>query len=618
MPLNTMRIYIVPWRTSMGDSYQKNRTISLLTVKAFNSIGIETSYKAFMNSISYRRGLNPQAFKSISRLINLIGTDQSFSATNRLDIPLAGIEERVIDFCYRHESELITAGLFLDYISRNGQIKKDLSSINECRLNLQIQETVLSVASHLEESRGSITVGGDGRKVNALIRDPKKAEALLSAIDRYREVAEDQRSVAFAEMARVQSLGLTRGELIKQIFDKHPAVMSEMGSYVIPLHILMEIANRYGDLGFYTQGADFSVTPRNDDSDFTFSTLAFYDYWRLMMGRFTVSMAHRFIWSGESCFNLVMIGDGSGQLGGVLASALNMAGIERYRLFHLDMAEGLLQQQREEYSRAGAKEVVSLKGSLFDAPRIFKEISGFTGGFFVLNEVITSLTAHSLSVTSNRKWLEFAAMYPFPESFKKLFSLLGGISAGDSSPDWMPLPQKLSAELESVLSFFKFYLHKKGEMYKIPFSVEYLEAIRSLLNCGEKLAISISDYGDAFIVGEPKDDLPMRAYGAGNHNRYMEVIKKPIDMTVDADPSLIYFARLFGGNIEFLGTMCSLMQRLDPSFRTGVVSELNRIFSKAEVSGYSRRSGMQILQDNLFLREIANPGYFSALITRGL
>lgn len=431
-----------------------------------------------------------------------------------------------------------------------------------------------------------------GEAVRGLIRQKEITDELFKNAELYRQTACDVFQLPSDEH-------LSRQQFLSRMLESHPHILRTHVSYSIPLALLMELTNR-SKFGIYTNG-NAKVTPSDKSLEATFITLAFCSYWRRMMGRWAVKMAQRFKQSGAEDFNLIMVGDGTGQLGASMTQALQRKGI-KHRLVHIDIGENLLLQQREAYMRTGINhdDVISINGSILDAPTLLAaNVPDFKGGFFVLHEVIDALRSHSLVVS--------------PSETKELYYEVGNGSSGTIAPYNVSNPH-----LKRCSNYFGFYRDPSHTRF-LPFSVEYLLAIKAIMESAPHVAAYIGDYSSQFTWGT-FDKVPLRVYGGNRETSfdYTNILDSEafVDTTVDVDPSIIYLAEAFGGKVEFLGPQENFLTEVDPMLTDRLQVELRRIGNKT-LKGYRADEEMAFWEDYAFY-QIASPSMFAAIATKNI
>jgi len=440
-----------------------------------------------------------------------------------------------------------------------------------------------------------IRVNPYAEDVEQLASDPEKSKQFDNELIDYEEKW---------GRADYTSKGKTRRERVFSILDKHPYVQSQHGVYAVPMAALMEIANQ-SDVGIYTQ--EKAAVRSLDDLDTAFTTLAHNEYWRESMGKHAVLMAERFAQKGKR-MDLVMVGDGSGDLGATMGRTLMENNID-FRLIHLDVGDGMLKEQKKAYLEAGIDEgkIVGIKGSVIkDLKKIKEALPDYEGGFFVLHEILDALRTHAL-VADNYGITELHQILNLPQGVRN-------IEAFDTTH---PL-------LKNIGNYLPFYNPVPGKTRMMPFSPQGVTCLKEILNSAETVSIYTGDYGSQFILGERSEatyqELPMRVYGRGIEDKrnYMQVLDKPVDMTADVLPSIVYLSKLYGGKVEHLVTQEDYIGMVDPTLHDRIPDELERIKQRAENGGYAEEDKRQLIEDSLFVTELCNPGIFAAQITKGL
>jgi hypothetical protein len=474
-------------------------------------------------------------------------------------------------------------------------LQHELNSIR--RYSIKLHDEIPSVkGSRLLFQKGQLRVDPYHDQITRLTANKGLSSKLLEELSVYEQ--------QWSEI-RYRSHGQSRREQVNSILKRHPHVQQIRGIYAIPLVVLMDIANQ-SDIGLYTQS-----TPRVTSlslMDTAFTTLSHNDYWRRMMGRHGVLIAERFA-KKSIPFDLVMVGDGSGDLGVDMAKALEEAHFD-FRLIHLDIGDGALEQQQKSYMKAGIPNdrLVGIKCSVTEAgTAIRKAVPDFKGGYFVLHEVLDALRTHSL----------LSDIYG---GIRELYQIIGL----PDNPYELQAFEPTNDLVRRVANYFPLYQPVKSDARMIPFSPAWLSCIREILSSGEHIAIYIGDYGGQFVMGEATntayEELPMRVYGKGivDKHKYTQVFEREVDMTTDVLPSIVYVASLFGGEVEYLLTQEQYLTLVDTELPKAIPVELARIETATQNDAYKEGDEVRFLQDELYATQICSPLGFGSLITKGL
>lgn len=458
-----------------------------------------------------------------------------------------------------------------------------------------IQDIDTVEKSRLSFRKGITRINPYSEEIIDLVNDPERVGRFKSELKDYED-----------KWAKIKytSKGLTQRERVISILKQHPYVKKGGNIYAIPLAVMMDIANQ-SDVGIYSQGKPV-LTSLENFFDTAFATLAFNKYWREMMGKHAIRMAERFSRQGKK-MDLVMVGDGSGDLGASMAQVLLTSDFD-FRLVHMDISDGMLTQQKNTYLQAGIPEdkIIGIKGSVIkDAGKIKQTIPDFEGGFFILHELLDSLRTHTI----------VSDYYGITELYQ--VTDLAGTRDLEAFETTHPLIQHAG-------QYLPFYNPVKGQTRLIPFSPQGIICMREILEKCDEVAMYIGDYGGQFVIGEKTEavykGLPVRVYGEGVKDKddYSLLFKQPVDMTADVLPTIVHFSSIYGGQVEQLTTQEEYLAIVDPSLPKKIVSEMERIRQKSQSGGYKAGDERQLLQDSLFVKEICNPCFFAAQITKGI
>ena len=451
------------------------------------------------------------------------------------------------------------------------------------------------VATRRLYQEGNLRTNPYSEHVLGLVNDHQQAERFRNELSDY--------ETSWSGV-NYSSKGQTRRDRVFSILNRHPYVQRYRDIYAVPLVAMMDIANQ-SDVGIYTQ--EKAAVRSLDHLDSAFATLSHNEYWRKMMGKHAVLMAERFARQGKR-MDLVMVGDGSGELGATMAKALLEKKYD-FRLIHLDIGEGMLLEQKKEYLQAGIdpKSIVSIKGSVIkDIGKIRDYVPDYEGGFFVLHEVLDALRTHSI-ISDNYGISELHQMVNLPpgvrdkEAFDTTDSLVKGVG-----------------------KYLPFYNPVGNTTRILPFSPQGATCLEKILAVGDSSAIYVGDYGAQFILGEKTInaymELPVRVYGKGVENKqdYLQLFDMPVDMTADVLPSIVYLSQMYGGTVEELTTQENYLSIVDPSLPNRSSEEIQKILQRAQSRGYKSGDETQLIQDSLFTTQLCNPCVFAAQITKGI
>jgi hypothetical protein len=438
--------------------------------------------------------------------------------------------------------------------------------------------------------------------VQAIAQDQTRLQSLLAA-------AQEQH--AFQSHFSLASVGRNHEEKVRSILNRHPLVVRlEGGLFSIPFAVLMEIAN-YSDVGVYSQ-RDLEVVSRNHTVGGAFVTLPCMPYYRNMMARYVLEISQRFRRAGFERFDLVMVGDGAGHLGGAMGAALQKQGVN-FRLIHADISPGLLDQQREHYLQCGIDplRINAVRGPLLDLPELLRaSIFDFSGGFFVLYEVLDALRADSVFLLDGELHeMRFLVNFEKDRVNHHLVPL--------EAPGWQPY---VNPALVKCVRKIPAYLEGK-EPRAFPFSADYLLAIKALMDCAPRSVFYFGDYAGQFAHW-PTTDLPMRIFSAGeldfNVQDYESILFQLTDATVDVDPGLLYLVGGLGGKVDFLSPQYDFLSRFDTSLELRVPFEVRQIEEKFREGRYTVERMEAFDNDVVFLHHILIPAVFAAQISRGM
>jgi hypothetical protein len=461
---------------------------------------------------------------------------------------------------------------------------------------LLLEEIKAITAQRLIKDLGAIRINPYEEDVKRLLADPSAVSAFIHSLNDYEQ--------AWSTVPNT-STGLTRKSRVRDILDHHPYVQHQNGVYAVPLAVLGEIANR-SDLGIYTQD-HAAVTPLHQ-LDSAFLTLSHNEYWKSMMGRQALVMARRFKSLGKR-MDLVMIGDGSGDLGGVMARELLDHDMD-FRLIHMDIGNGSLALQKSRYQSLGIphEQIVSIKGSvLTDVGHIRQVVPDYDGGFFILHEVFDAFRTHVM----------VSDYYGITELYHLIPTLPG-------FPDLLPF-EPTHRLLADIGNYFHFYKPLSDTTRMIPFSPEIVTCMRQILSSNETVAMYIGDYGGLFVMGEADASAynisPMRVYGRSNPDiyNYNSVQDQEIDTTADVLPTIVHLSSLFGGTVEQLLSQEDYLCLVDPTLSSRIPGKIKRIQRKAQSRDYENLLQInELVQDSMFISQICNPSLFAAQITKGM
>lgn len=399
----------------------------------------------------------------------------------------------------------------------------------------------------------------------------------------------------------LRATGANHRERVESIAYRHPKAkkMKQVApkDILLPMALVMDIANR-SDVGIYTQEQAAVRTIEQGGSQF--QTLAHSPYWRDRMALHGIRMAERF---GGSQFDLVMVGDGSGDLGASMAHELQRHGVN-YRLLHMDIGDGHLRQQRERYLEAGidANRIITVKGSVTEAGKALRKVPGYRGGFFVLHEVFDALRTHSLNIDA--QGMSEDHMFLSPNYAPSITSIITR----------EPL-------FDNLLQYFPWYSHRNnigGGQKHVPFTPEILIAIKEIMKSADKVALYAGDYSGAFAL-DAYTRQAHRTYGhaAASQQDYLRFLEQPVDITADVPAAFMGVAHAYGGKVEFAGPQAEFLGQVDDSLMPTLAARLDEIEAHAR-RRYRDEEARELIDDSLFVTEIANPTMFAAIATKGL
>lgn len=586
---------------------------------AFRRLGIKTEPGFFEAAISARGGFNQRQALIFAKAIKYIA---SHSRAFEGNITPLGVEANLVNFCLTHQSRwLDNQGLktALGYAPKTNPLTPEQQArIELFQLSPAMQKMLTNrfiestpeakrLATRLASLRRQLPALKAARscfdpailtqgstEMQALAADQEKMGLLLAAAKSYQLRAALQNQLSIA--------GSTRQEKINSLLAQHPAVKKTNGQFAIPLGLLMDIANQ-SDVGIYTSGNGDVVKDHNNSSESQFITLAYCNYWRSMMQNWAIKIAERFYQSGTKTFDLVMVGDGSGQLGAALGQALSLYG-EPFRIIHLDISQGLLRRQYHAYLEAGLAEnqIKSIQGSVTNAPTLINNtVPDFDGGFFVLHEVIDDLRTHGLFIDSYQGTGEL--YYIHDRSTELSNKEIHDIS---------------DPSIATTFPLFTHYQKGKGPRL-MPFSLEYPLALNAILECGPKIALYVGDYASRFVFRNHRL-LPLRLCGrtVTDSEDFSQVFTKEANLTADVDPAILHLASAWGGKVERLTTQDQFLSEVDPSLPGRITTELARIEGLVNSGGYSLENASDFSQDQMLILQIIGPQVFAGLVTKGL
>ncbi|MBI2049466.1 SAM-dependent methyltransferase [Candidatus Roizmanbacteria bacterium] len=396
----------------------------------------------------------------------------------------------------------------------------------------------------------------------------------------------------------------SRPHAILDIIRRHPKTLQARSLVMVPIATLMDISNR-STFGIYIKG-ESPLNPETAIYNNEFITLTHSPYWRRLMGKHAVRMAERFGKTGIP-FNLIMVGDGSGALGADMMKAVADQGANTH-LYHIDIADSMIEKQRETYERAGIdpKRIRGVNADITNMQHSLQEF-GVDTGFIVAHEVLDSLRTHSLLVG--------------PHGVRELYQ--------EISLEGQSLQAFLTEDplLCDLVRFFPWLKHGEGKFLTprgekmVPFAPMWINALKEMTTMIKQGAIYVGDYHGQFAL-EAYNQLPTRVYGKAveeqDRHNYLAVLDRTTDMTTDIPPSILYLSQRWGGKVEFIGTQSEFLSIVEPNLTSEIPQRLEQIRGHALKRQYKAGDAAKFIEDDLYVTQIAGTGLFGSLIVKGI
>ncbi len=427
-------------------------------------------------------------------------------------------------------------------------------------------------------------------QVKALAAPGSKRINFLDDLERYRKRWSDV--IPKGEMA----LTGNRMRDFARALQSHSKAIKLGQAFGGPTALYYDLLNRSPIGSYVSERPAVSDLLERGGTDFV--TLCHLPYWRQNMNRHLLEVTKRLCPSGER-LDLVMLGDGSGLLGASFGEALKQAG-QDFRLIHIDLSPGMLDQQRLRYNSVGVhpEQVISISGNLLRCRLLLKEqVPDLDRTFFVLHEIFDDLRAHSV-------WSDRIGVGEMHVVFENgAYSGITGFKSEESLIKKLP-------------SYLPFYANNKSEPVMRSFCPEAVILLREMLQSANQSAIYVGDYGWDFINDTPAtypQQLPYRIYGKGiktPHDLKL-VLQHSCSITADTHPALLYMAEAFGGKVEFLGSQEDFIAQVDPTLPESADKMLAecRLICNGEKSARIREHS-----EALSYCQLLNPSMFAGMV----
>lgn len=584
--------------------YQQTKLFSVFdqAVNALRKMGIETSVQDFVVGVSCYGGMTAQEARNLKDISSRLS---GFKDPDVFLEPL-GIEDRMLRTSMiaaakgtitEYDMQRVISGFEFYDGSRNPRL---LDPAREDALGMR----TLRISTMLNrEEYGDSIAETELEEIKRFARDPEKIRAFYDLLQRCQN--------SFERGFSQPLIGMTRLEKIAYFLNNSPNVLRLLKringteyDFAVSLGTLMKLGTT-SELGIYTRHRG-EITPTVQNFNFEFLTLQFLSYWRNTMGLWILKLADKFKAAGQDNIDIVMVGDGAGELGAAISETLLLAQ-RHFRLIHLDVGLGSLQQQKETYLRYGIPEerILTIEGSVLDASRLLKERApGFCGGIFLLHEVLDNLTSHQVYIgKAGPQELYLSLENDIDITRSKLI-------AGNMAAPYT------SSLLES-LDFFPFFRYP-GVDRIFPYSIELPLAIKAIAESAPRVAAYFGDYAP-HLVYHLYEDLSVSAirfYQKGRKVGIKEFFADECDITSDVDFRMIALALAFGCNLDVLDSQENIIAKLDPRFRERIEKEIREL-DKRTMRDYTPKNILEFFRHRLLL-QLASPSMFGSLITKGI
>lgn len=444
--------------------------------------------------------------------------------------------------------------------------------------------------------------------VRALVNDPPRMARFGALLDsyladsdlRFKEDYNGQDRAAAVRTILHSTQGITHGKASTQ--------------EVFPMATMFDVLNR-SPLALY-QGSNPALHSHYLHGRTSFVTLSFSPQWREALGERAVELSTRFRDQGKP-MDLIVIGDGSGLIGGDVAARLAGSG-HKFRLIHLDLSAAMLASQREHYISSGINpdSIVSVRGSVLDASSALKTaVPDLKGAFVVAHELFDDLRSHVLQGNSANRVGAILGRLGFNSDKAETVSELHLSIEPDTSkinPHFtLSASHPLIRELPEYLPFY-------AQAKAATFSPETVGALREILGSCESVALYVGDYADRFKISEdsPAETL-LRYHGPGitDETNISQALTRSGTLTADVVPATLYFVEAFGGKVEFLGTQEEFVGKLKPQLAAHPDLWLRSMREKAKKNDFPDVASVIEAQSRL---DMYSPRFFAAEITKGI
>lgn len=449
----------------------------------------------------------------------------------------------------------------------------------------------------------AINVARFSDNVSKLIANTQLMPKFLADLAQY----EKRWNIPFTEPTNLDK-SARRRKVITSVLEKHPLVtkvpkgispIKPKGVLGFPTALLVDIFNR-SSLGTYAAESP-AVTGLLEGKPSDFMTLCHVPLWREMISRHAIKIAERICLPNER-FDVVLLGDGSGELGSSIAEKLVHEG-RKTRLIHIDISKPMLEIQKLKYMAAGLKEdeIVSIQGNLMQCRSLLNQhAKDFTKGFFVLHEIFDDLRTHSV-------WSD---IHGGGEMFVSL-----SLSGNEIETMGMSSNEPLISNLSSYLPFYR-----SLNPVMRSFCPEAIILQREMLASMEKGAIYIGDYGWQFINDTFKQSpksLPYRVYGPKirESRDYILGFDNACSITADVHPGILHFSEAFGGKVEFLGLQEDFIEQVSPGFKASIPDSLENC---RQIFAGEKAVPLREYQEAFSGLHMTSPSMFAGLITKGI
>ncbi len=430
----------------------------------------------------------------------------------------------------------------------------------------------------------------------ALVHTSPRLKAFLHDLATY----EAKWSRPFPDLATSHKTGDRHQDLFVAM-SNHFATTKAFERIGFPTAALVDAWNR-SSFGSYVSDTP-AVTGLFEGKFPDFVTLCHLPEWRTLMGAHATRIGNQLCAQGER-LDLVVFGDGSGELGASIAESV--LATRPIRIIHIDISPGMLHRQQLRYRAHGIseKDIVSIQGNLMQCSTLLKShVPDLGKSYFVLHEILDDLRTHAV-------WSDRQGTGEMGTLLTARNTQVTTMGLGSEDPIIKNLPFHLP-----------FYRNPSSYPIIRSFCPEAVILLREMLNSIDKGAIYVGDYGMDFIGDSPSrtpQALPYRIYGPGigNESRnYIGGFSRPCSITADVHPAILHFAEAFGGKIKFLGSQEEFVKAEDPEFHSKIsdhLSSCKRIFEGQEVVS---------LRDQIHARSILSivcPTMFAGIITKGI